>query len=324
MCKEAGGPMNSEAEHVTPAMSKGEKILDEQDRSTYEILAILNQEHFRDTFGEDGTASELPDDTPEFSQAFMDGMRAMMEERFGSDAAEQFMTLTNNQSKNIKNVHHLPKTVSQTEKAMSHAAASPDTADASLDADRSIKKRFRHFVHYMSVWPRQAAAVALIFLGILGISQTPAIAVKLPMVNFTPEITEEYSQVGTFKDIISTMDTTDYPKKIECVYVPSVMADGYGEIDRVIGNKYVEIFYENSEGKIYQYYQNTMDTFVFVDTEFENGIEIMIGKFPGFYVKRESKSTIWWFDYNYAYQLTGDFSKEDLITLAESLIELKE
>ena len=105
MCKEAGKPKSSDTKHINPAefqdvnlADDADSIFDEQDEDTYKILALLNQQLLRDTFGDDDMASDLEDDTPEFSQAFMDNMRAMVEEHFGPDAAERFMAL-NNQKK---------------------------------------------------------------------------------------------------------------------------------------------------------------------------------------------------------------------------------
>lgn len=330
MCKNAGKPMDSDTQHVNPAVCQDEEnaimadgILSEQDANTYKILAILNQEHLRDTFGADDTASDLQDDTPEFSQAFMDGMRAMMAERFGTDAAEQLMTLENNQ-KNNNIIHHQPKDVSKTEKAMSQETARTDSGEVSLGAGRPLKKQFSLIGHYFSTWLRRAAVVFLIALLLLGGYQVTAQAFKLPMVNFQPEIMEEYSRVGTWDEIISTLDMTDYPKTLEHVYVPGVVAEGYEEVERDVTSKFVDIYYEGLNGQQYQYYQNTIGAGTYIDTEYEVGEEIVVNNCPAFLVVRDGGLDLWWIDYQYAYQLVGNLTEEEILSIAESLCELKD
>lgn len=314
MCRDAGEPQDRDTELVNPA---------EQDANTYKILAILNQEHLADTFGEDGTASELSDDTLEFSQAFMDGMRAMTAERFGAEAAER-LTTQNNQTNKNNFIHHRPKYVSDTEKAMSQATAPMPSDDAALDADRLSRKRFSRMGRYLSTWPRRVAAVFIVAGLTLGAYQTTVHAFKLPMINFMPEITEEYSKVGTLEDIISNVDTTDYPSTLEKVYVPGVVAEGYEEVERVQEKKFFEIYYEDEERNMYQYYQLTLDNRTFIDTESGDGNIVTLNNHTGFLVEYETNSNLWWFDDQYVYQIVGNLTSEEIVAIAESLCELEE
>ena len=205
---------------------------------------------------------------------------------------------------------------------MSQATAKTTSTDGSLDACRPQKRRFSGIRRYLSTWPRRAAAVVVIVLLVISGYQVTAQAFKLPMINFQPEIMDKYSKVGTWDEIISTLDVTDYPKTLEHIYVPGVVADGYEEVDNNLSSKLYEVYYENRSGETYQYFQNTIDASTFIDTELKEAYEIEVNNNPGFYVLRKDSITLWWFDYQYTYQVVGNLDLDKLLVIAESLHEL--
>lgn len=331
MCRQAGEPMNGNTEHADPAirddypealddMEETEDYPDEQDEDTYRILAILNQEHLTDAFDEDGTASE--DETPEFSQAFMDGMRTMVADRYGQEAAERFMTQNNNK-KNKKESHHQPKTVPEIKKPMSQVHAPMDEAEETLGAERSLKKKHFHMGALLSTWPRRVAVILVVLVLTFGIYQGSVQATKLPTVDFTPGDTIDYSKVGSPEDIISNLDMTNYPKELEHIYVPEIVMDGFEEIDRVGQSKYINIVYENDEGRWYKYRQMTVGANTFFDTEQGEWKSVNVGDYIGFYTLKNDEGDLWWFDYQYSYQIVGNLGELEMITIAESLYEVK-
>lgn len=332
MCRQAGEPMNGNTEHADTAirddypeelddMEDTEDYPDEQDKDTYRILAILNQEHLTDAFDEDGTASE--DETPEFSQAFMDGMRTMVADCYGQEAAERFMTQNNNK-KNKKESHHQPKTVPEIKKPMSQVHAPMDEAEATLGAERSLKKKHFHMGALLSTWPRRVAVILVVLVLSFGIYQGSVQATKLPTVDFTPGDTIDYSKVGSPEDIISMLDITNYPQELESIYIPKVVLEGYIEVERKQRSRYINIFYENSVGKWYKYRQMTVGTNTFLDTEQGQWKDVDIGEYRGLYIFKGDMGKLWWFDYQYAYQIEGNLIEEEMIKIAESLYEVKE
>lgn len=332
MCRQAGEPMNGNTEHADPAirddypealddMEETEDYPDEQDEDTYRILAILNQEHLTDAFDEDGTASE--NETPEFSQAFMDGMRTMVADRYGQEAAERFMTQNNNK-KNKKESHHQPKTVPEIKKPMSQVHAPMDEAEETLGAERSLKKKHFHMGALLSTWPRRVAVILVVLVLTFGIYQGSVQATKLPTVDFTPGDTIDYSKVGSPEDIISMLDITNYPKELEHIYVPEIVMDGYEEVERECLKKQISVLYENSLNQWYRYQQTTVDINTFIDTEQGEWESVAIGEYPGLYIVKADAEKLWWFDYQYAYQIQGNLAEEDMIDIAESLCEVTE
>lgn len=332
MCRQAGEPMNGNTEHADPAirddypeelddMEETEDYPDEQDEDTYRILAILNQEHLTDAFDEDGTASE--DETPEFSQAFMDGMRTMVADRYGQEAAERFMTQNNNK-KNKKESHHQPKTVPEIKKPMSQVHAPMDEAEETLGAERSLKKKHFHMGALLSTWPRRVAVILVVLVLTFGIYQGSVQATKLPTVDFNPLNMDEYSKVGSLKDIISNLDITNYPQELEHVYVPRIVAEGYEEADRIEESKYINVVYENDDGQWYRYRQMTVGANTFLDTEQGEWKAVDIKECPGLYISKDDEGKLWWFDYQYAYQIQGNLIETEMVRIAESLHEVTE
>ena len=336
MIGNTGEPTNGNTEHVDPAdwdgssedlndMEEMDAVFDEQDEDTYRILAMLNQEHLEDAFGSDGTASEL-DETPEFSQAFMDGMRAMVADRFGQEAADQFMALNHNQITNKKESHHQPKTVSETEKAMSQADAPMNKAASSPGSERPSRKNHFHFHinSLISTWPRRVAAILVTVGLIFGIYQGGVMATRMPVVNTEPQHEEDYAKVGSLKEIISTFDMSGCPKELEQVYVPELVADGYEEIEKDIQSKFLNLFYENNEGQWYRYRQTTVSANTFLDIKQGEWKTANIKEYPGLYISKDDIGNMWWFDYQYAYQIQGNLTEEEMIAIAESVYEMKE
>jgi hypothetical protein len=309
MCKEAGAPVDGEAmQPVDP--------VNIQDVFTYKILAMLDQARQKETFGAENAVSE-PQEELGFSRSFMDNMRAMVAEHYGPEAAERFMAHNSNQIKNM--CHPSPKEVSESEKAMSHASATEDAMDTAIRAIRPRRKHIFKIFTGVPAWTRKAAAVLIAVGLIFGGYQVSVQAFRLPTVNHQAQDKGDYSQIGSLEDVISNLELTAYPQTLECIYMPAIVADGYEEVDKVIASKALEVYYEDGSGKKYEYYQYTIDTSMYFDTEFSSGKEIEVNDCFGYMEERETENNLWWMDYNYIYQLAGNLSEEEMIVIAESL-----
>jgi hypothetical protein len=67
-----------------------------------------------------------------------------------------------------------------------------------------------------------------------------------------------------------------------------------------------------------------MDTSAFLDTELSEGYEVTVNDYLGYLVVRKGKNNLWWTDYDYIYQLIGNFSEVELVNIAESLYRMDE
>lgn len=331
MHEETGGPKNchttdaAQDNHRTKMNESGEE-LEMQDETIKKILTMLDQQNLRETFDENDTASEI-NKSPEFSQAFKDNMRAMVANRFGAEAAERFI------EKTAYMYETADEEESETAERMSQAKPAAPTEEPPLGAASPTenegvsefrKPSSKPKKNILFRWVACAAAVfAIAFAGFTVHKVGYVQATGLPSISAQPETTEEYAKVGSLKDIISNLEITDYPQELKQVFVPEKIVDGFEETDRTIHNRYLNIYYENSEGEWYKYKQTTVGANAFIDTEDSDWKEVEIGRWPAMYADKGTTGNLWWFDYNYAYQLQGTLSEEEMIEVAESLVREK-
>ena len=107
------------------------------------------------------------------------------------------------------------------------------------------------------------------------------------------------------------------------VHYSGLNMDGFKELNREQASVFINIFYENSAKQWYQYQQTTVGSSSFIDTEEGDWEDVDVGQWTGAYNSKGDTGNLWWFDYNYAYQLQGDLSKEEMIEIAESLVREK-
>lgn len=287
---------------------------------------MLDQQNLRETFDENDTASEI-NKSPVFSQAFKDNMRAMVASRFGAEAAEQFIEDTADmyETSEVEN----PETAERMSQVKSAAPAAEVPLGAASPAETEgvseVRKLFsKPKKKILFKWVACAAAVFIVAFAGFTVHKVGYVqATGLPSISAQPETTEEYSKVGSLKDIISSLDVTNYPQKLDCIFIPGKLMDGFEEVAREDFSKYLRIFYENSEGDWYTYQQLTVGANAFIDTEDSDWEEVEIGRWPGIYRYKDDVGNLWWFDYNYAYQLQGNLSEEEMIEIAESLVKEK-
>lgn len=298
------------------------KELDMQNETDKQILSTLNQDNFQNSSG--GKKAAEDDEMGLFSQGFMDRMREMVSEQFGEEAAERFMVQNKDMIKEEKTTSVVPESEKRlpqtktadvpTEHSVPPAAEHPDISEETA-AKGPSKRSYRR-------WVWRAAAVLVVVLAGFGVHRAGSVsATKIPAVNTAPETTAsiDYSKIGSLKDIISTLDYTSFLQEIKQVYVPGTIAEGYKETDRSEQSKYINIFYENDGDGWYQYRQVTVEWNTFLDTEEGDWDSLNIGQYPGVYIDKGETGNLWWFDYTYAYQLQGNLSEKEMITVAESL-----
>ncbi len=296
-----GGPKNcrtKDADHVNrqAALKNHDEEIELQDETIHKILMMLDQQMFQENFGEEENISES-DGSPCFSQTFKDNMRGMVAERLGEEAADRFIANT----------------------AYMYETPAEDTYESAEGISQTNPRKVRKegFFRWMT---RAAVILVLVMAGFMYRKVGYVQATGLPDVDSEPETSTEYSKVGSLKDIISNIDYTNYPLKVQQIYVPDKVIAGFRETDRVVQDSYVNIFYENSKNEWYQYRQITVGSSSFIDIEDGDQKEVDVGQWPGLYVYKDDTANLWWFDYNYAYHLQGTVSEEMLLEVAESLI----
>lgn len=298
MHEETGGLKNSRTpdaawdKHRTRTKKCGDE-LEMQEETIQKILTMLDQKNLQETFEENDTALEI-DKSLEFSQSFKEKMHAMVAERLGAEAADRFVV----------------NTADMYEKTSEHESEKIERMSHTKSMGKSALKWF----------VRVAAVLAIVLVGFTVHKTNCVQATNLPAASAKPERSTEYSRVGSLGKIVSNLDYTNYPQKLEQIYVPSKIITGFQETERISKSVYLMIFYENAEGQWYQYQQTTVGANSLIDTEDRKCEEIQVGEWPGFYVYDGAHGNLWWLDYNYAYHIQGNLSKKELIELAESLV----
>lgn len=328
MHEETGGPKNSHTtdadQNNRQAESKeyGEEI-ELQDETIRKILMMFDQQILCETFDEEDTVSEL-DGSPDFSQAFKDRMRTMVAEKFGQEAAEDFIDRTSYMYEEASPEVKTAERMSQNQCA---ELALEVLSDAEESTETEIISQFRKMSgrtgNFMK-WLVRAAAVMLAVLTVFTVHKVGCVqAIGLPGVDLDLETAVEYSKIGSLKDVISQLEYTNYPQKLEQISIPAKVPDGFKELSREQASVFINIFYENSAKQWYQYQQTTVGSSSFIDTEEGDWEDVDVGQWTGAYNSKGDTGNLWWFDYNYAYQLQGDLSKEEMIEIAESLVREK-
>jgi len=326
MHEETGGPKNS---HTTDAdrsnrqaeLKKYGEEIELQDETIHKILIMLDQQILQETFDGEDTVSEL-DESPCFSQAFKDNMRTMVAGMFGQEAADDFINRTSYMYEGASEETKTAERMSQNQDAVLPPEALHGTEASTEKTHRfhKVSERTGNFTK----WLFRAAAVLVAVLTVFTVHKVGYVqAIGLPGVDTDQETAVEYSRIGSLKDVISQLDYTNYPQKLEQINIPAKVQEGFQELSREQASVFINIFYENSEKRWYQYQQTTVGSSSFIDTEEGDWEDVEVGQWPGAYNSKGDTGNLWWFDYNYAYQLQGDLSEEEMVEIAESLVREK-
>ena len=200
MHEETGGPKNSHTtdadQNNRQAESKeyGEEI-ELQDETIRKILMMFDQQILCETFDEEDTVSEL-DGSPDFSQAFKDRMRTMVAEKFGQEAAEDFIDRTSYMSEEASPEVKTAERMSQNQCA---ELALEVLSDAEESTETEIISQFRKMSgrtgNFMK-WLVRAAAVMLAVLTVFTVHKVGCVqAIGLPGVDSDLETAVELSLI---------------------------------------------------------------------------------------------------------------------------------
>ncbi|MCC8196652.1 MAG: sigma-70 family RNA polymerase sigma factor [Ruminococcus sp.] len=113
--------------------------------------------------------------------------------------------------------------------------------------------------------------------------------------------------------------TGDYPSEILEKHEPTCGVDGYERTVTVDSSVWYAVSYTQGESNLY-YMQYTADTFRYTDVSKDYAItETTVNGSDGLYIEGESYAAVMWADDEYTYLLEGDFEKNEIIKIAESV-----
>ena len=177
-----------------------------------------------------------------------------------------------------------------------------------------IKKAKIKYISINRFRIRRSIAAASLILIILTASMSVE-AVRMPIIRLTEKIYTEFSEI-----IFENEDNIEVPEKIEEVYVPSYIPEGYTLKEEVNDMRSMHFFfYTNEEGQELSVEQLVLGVHMAVDTEGITTEEITINGLSGIIYTKRGLTSIIVNDNRYVHFISGYESREELIKIVESL-----
>ena len=221
---------------------------------------------------------------PEFSKEHDAKMRQMVEERFGQEAAER----------------------------MSEIQMTRQKAD---DDEKWTKQNGKLYQIYPRFKKIAAAVLIVVMLGAITMSTE---AFRVPIVNFIMNFQKEFMGVS-----VEHSETMVDELDIERIYYLEKTIEGYELFDEIIEPKLVVRRYKNGKQQEYKFTQQSYISTSNFDNEgtgYES-VDLIYGE-ALFNDNNEIYYLTWFYD-GYAFEISGVLTKEEMISLAET-IALKE
>ena len=177
-----------------------------------------------------------------------------------------------------------------------------------------LKKANIKYININRFRIRRSIVAASLILIILTASMSVE-AVRMPVIRLTEKIYTEFSEI-----LFENEDNIEYPQKIEEVYLPSYIPEGYTLTEVVDDMRSMHFFfYTNEEGQELSVEQMTFNVSMAVDTEGITTEEITINDMNGIIYTKRGLTSIIVNDNRYVHFISGYESREELIKVVESL-----
>lgn len=179
---------------------------------------------------------------------------------------------------------------------------------------RLIKKANIKYVNINKFRVRKSIVAASLILVIVTASMSVE-AIRIPVIRLTEKIYKEFSEI-----MFENKDDIEVPQKIEEVYVPAYIPEGYTLTEEVDNMRSMHFwYYTNEEGQEISVEQFVFRVSMSVDTEGITTEEITINDMNGIIYTKRGLTTIIVNDNRYVHFVSGYESREELIKIVESL-----
>jgi len=189
-------------------------------------------------------------------------------------------------------------------------------------SDKILKrgKRFKADIQKSSLKIlKKSAIIVLVVLSLSFVSLLTVESVRTEIYNVITTFYGKYIDVR----FANTNNQDAAPEKIEHIYLPSYVPDGYVEVGILKSDYNIKAIYMNSGDNILFYSQDLLSAAIGVDGEDYTESDITInGKNGKIYEYNKPDGiffTIIWHDNKYSYSLTGHSSREEVVKIAESV-----
>jgi hypothetical protein len=188
----------------------------------------------------------------------------------------------------------------------------------SVDFEKKMKHLIKRanikYININKFRIRKSIVAASLILIVLTASMSVE-AVRMPAIRLTEKIYTEFSEI-----LFENEDNIEVPQKIEEVYIPSYIPEGYTLTEVVDDMRSMHfLFYTNEEGQELSVEQLTLNVGMAVDTEDITTEEITINGMNGIIYSKRGLTSIIVNDNRYVHFVSGYEDREELIKIVESL-----
>ena len=144
-------------------------------------------------------------------------------------------------------------------------------------------------------------------------------AAREAVFGFFVQVYEKFSTIIFNSGAADPTETADPSEIGDGMKEPSDLPAGYVETFRQETTKYCEVIYTHADGSELSFIRQLSNNMqMIIDSENIHTEDILIGQTKGLYFSNKGMQSIVWQDDLYVYQLSGNFTKEELINLANS------
>ncbi len=177
-----------------------------------------------------------------------------------------------------------------------------------------IKKANIKYININKFRIRKSIVAASLILIVLTASMSVE-AIRMPVIRLTEKIYTEFSEI-----LFENEDNIVVPEKIEEVYVPAYIPEGYTLKEEVNDMRSMHFFfYTNEDGQEISVEQLVLGVHMAVDTEGITTEKITINGMSGIIYTKRGLTSIIVNDNRYVHFVSGYESREELIKIVESL-----
>lgn len=176
-----------------------------------------------------------------------------------------------------------------------------------------IKKSSKKYISINRFRVRKSMAAAALIIVVFSAFMSVE-AIRVPVIKLSEKIYTEFSEI-----LFNNEKNIDTPDKIEEIYVPSYIPEGYTLEEENNMTSMNIMVYSNQQEQVIFVDQYTLSVSMAVDTEGITTEEITVNGRVGIIYTKKGLTTIIINDNRYAYLISGYESREEIIRIAESL-----
>ena len=180
--------------------------------------------------------------------------------------------------------------------------------------DKLLRFSKKPYFNFVNTAGKRAAVIIIAFITALSITTFSVKALREPVVSFIVSAYEKFSNIVFYTE----PDETSIPTKIEQIYRPEYIPNGYVEVESINLINFIEITYSNGKDDLILT-QVTIGSAQFgADTEGTKIETLIVDGMEVLFYSNKGINRIIWTDGLYSYRLSGIIDKNELIKMVNT------